>query len=751
MSSPSKNKRKNRQKSDWNKKPRLGDGTSHTLHRTLWVERGFRRLRTSVVINSSNTFEYMPLEEKFGQDIRVLIIEPGKRKDPIRCKLVPSSITSIEDSKTEDYPFTALSYFWGEGDPIHEVYITSYETPDKKVEGPPIQRKNGHREWNASGIIHVRSNLFVALQRFRDRKEEKTMWIDALCVDQTNVEERSEQIQKMHELYLHAENVCIWLGDGTGADAPNPNGCFRFLRKMLDLKNLEDLFRKGAKADPDLIDNCVNIVRLMRNKWFSRRWIIQELALARNAEVAYGKSKMSWTDFADAIAIFIKNQDRIRYPLSRRYMETTAYLGHVPAVDGVKSLGANELVEFTNNIFRRSERGDIQQSMMTLEILVSSLLAFEAADPRDTIYAVLSLAKDTFHHKDNGYLVFNEKLSPDYKRKRLLDVYGDFIDYCISQSQSLDILLRHWAPTWEEGNRKKLFSQNGIPSEPGEIRDGQEVLPSWIPLIYKSSYGTPSQRILGRSNGDSLVGVSHRTGHKNYTATLDIKPEYIFSFKPPSEQAGTISRVFDGRLLIKGLRVGTVRKLTPRASRAMISRETLQMAGFDPKRWTEHREWAKGVPRVPERFWRTIVADRGPDGSNPPSWYPRACMDCLSHLSPGGDLEPDSVISFPKASGIAKDFLQRVKDVTWERRFAQVNLEGQDKNTYGLLPPETRKRDIVCVLFGASVPVVLREQNKDGKRQFIMVGECFIYGMMEGEAVSDTPQDSEVLDQGSGT
>ncbi|KAI4864754.1 heterokaryon incompatibility protein-domain-containing protein [Hypoxylon rubiginosum] len=157
------------------------------------------------------------------------------------------------------------------------------------------------KTWNLSGTIYVRSNLFVALKRFRRQKKPVTMWINALCIDQDDLTERSEQVKKMHELYLQAENVSIWLGDGTSEGAPNPQDCFQFLEDMLDLKNLDRFFGPGSEDD---VDNAVNIVSLMCNKWFSRRWVLQELALARKAEVVYGKRRMPWSDFADAISIF---------------------------------------------------------------------------------------------------------------------------------------------------------------------------------------------------------------------------------------------------------------------------------------------------------------------------------------------------------------------------------------------------------------------------------------------------------------
>ncbi|KAK9773324.1 putative Heterokaryon incompatibility domain-containing protein [Seiridium cardinale] len=745
-----KRKRKGEEQPAPLKKPRLDEGTSHVQQATLQARKSLQRLVDVVrdgMAKHFNTYVYTPLRERFGEDIRVLIIEPGAEDDPISCRLVPSALGDARTtSRTGSYPFTALSYFWGEGEPIHDITITSYKRPDKKLKKLSTKRRAAiqfekRKSWCPSGTVYVRSNLFVALKRFRHKRDVRMMWIDALCIDQDDKNERSAQVKKMHELYLHATNVCIWLGDGTGDNAPNPEDCFKFLKKMLDLKNLDCLLDQGTNDTSELVRNTANIVCLMCNKWFSRRWVLQELALARKAEVVYGKPTMSWADFADAIAVFIKSGDKISPILSKSYAENAVYLGDLSIAGDMKNLGANALVDFTNNIFRRSEHGDIQQRMMTLEVLVSSLLAFEAADPRDTIYAVLSLAKDTYCLSTNSnsnarYLNFDPRLSPDYKKKSLLDVYTDFIDYCIEKSRSLDILLRHWAPTWTKEKPTNPFSRRKISSAIGEIPNEDETLPSWIPLIQNSSHGTPAQRIRGRFNGDSFVGASHRTSHRNYSASLDLPPEYKFGFKnPDGSSSKTLKPTHDGHLSIKGLRIGTVTDLVHRASNGMIFREAFKLAGFDRDWWKLHKQWADGVPRVPEGFWRTIVADRGPNGSNPPSWYPRACMDCLNNLRDYGDLRPDDVISLQKAPRIAKDFLERVKDVIWERKFARVKLRAAG-NTYGLMPAGTREADLICVLFGGSVPVVLRPQEKNGQEQFTMVGECFVYGMMEGEAVS---------------
>jgi hypothetical protein len=742
-------KRKRKQESAARKKPRLDEGTSDSLQAKLRSKSLIQKLRESahhIMGKQPNTYVYPPLEEGNGQDIRVLIIEPGKDDEPIKCKLVPSALPKSKQSKTKAYLYTALSYYWGEGLPIHPITITSYITSTKRMNAPspgiPMAtfRIRKKKEWRRSGEMYVRSNLYVALRRFRRKKKKTIMWIDALCIDQDDKFERSEQVKKMHELYLQAENVKIWLGDGSTATAC-PKRCFGFLRKILDLQNLDSILDDLQRGGSDVMETAGHVVQLMCNKWFSRRWVIQELALARKAEVVYGKKTMLWSDFADAIAIFIKSQERIGAVLSKMIAEDASSIADLRSVDSMKNLGANALVDFINNLFRRSENGDIQQRMMTLESLVSNLLAFEASNPRDTIYAVLSLAEDThnFSTETNANAEhmslesLDERLLPAYQHC-LLDVYTDFIEYCIDKSHSLDILLRHWAPSENREMHKTLPETNSAP--PFKLVNMEE-LPTWIPLIQKSSYGTPAQRPQGRSNGDSFVGTAIRSSQRNYSATLNLPPEKRFERISYTPDIHKRPKKYTGSLFVRGLRIGKVEKTTQRAAQGMLFKESFELAGFEHERWQQCQEWAAGTPRIPEGFWRTIVADRGPDGANPPSWYPRACFECLNNMRLNGDLNPHEVIGLEKASSMAKLFLERVKDVVWERSIVRIQLKNK-KDTYGLSPKETKEGDIVCVLFGCSVPVVLRKVKQDrGKpKHFKMIGECFVYGMMDGEAVA---------------
>jgi hypothetical protein len=113
------------------------------------------------------------------------------------------------------------------------------------------------------------------------------------------------------------------------------------------------------------------------------------------------------------------------------------------------------LIDATSNLFRRSNEEEIIEHRQILEALVSSLTAYEASDPRDTIYAVLSLAKDIYRGhpgqspaellrclKDRA---MGHGLRPEYG-KDVFEVCKDFIQSCTHrlESHSLDIIYRHW-------------------------------------------------------------------------------------------------------------------------------------------------------------------------------------------------------------------------------------------------------------------------------------------------------------------
>jgi hypothetical protein len=341
----------------------------------------------------------------------------------------------------------------------------------------------------------------------------------------------------------------------------------------------------------------------------------------------------------------------------------------------MRALGANTLVEATSNLFRRSDTGEILERLLGLETLVSTFLPFEASDPRDTIYAVLSIASDTRARPapaidsttaERVLATPTHNIIPNYG-KSLADLFTEFIESCVNNSKSLDIICRNWAP---------------VP------KPGEPVMPSWISLISSSAFGEPEAALQGRSNGDSFVGNPSRRHQKQYNASAALTPVAAFGKHMPQEdstattdtgrqQSGGSSShardpgspvagsssvkapIYNGIMSVRGIVLDTIEQLSPRAAQGMIFQEALQMGGIP------HNEPA--IKSVPDTLWRTLVADRGPGGTNAPSWYSRACLECLAHVTQNGDLNTSTLIETPSSSTTMVSFLRRVQQVIWNR------------------------------------------------------------------------------------
>jgi Heterokaryon incompatibility protein (HET) len=141
--------------------------------------------------------------------IRLLKILPGIPSSQISCEITPTHLPTSSDpserhgsegridaSEVPANPtYTALSYVWGDQADAVPIIVDGKE-------------------------LHVTRNLFAFLTRHRDcfltnGSTSALFWIDAICIDQSNVDERSKQVEFMAEIYKKARNVLIWLGEET--------------------------------------------------------------------------------------------------------------------------------------------------------------------------------------------------------------------------------------------------------------------------------------------------------------------------------------------------------------------------------------------------------------------------------------------------------------------------------------------------------------------------------------------------------
>lgn len=194
-------------------------------------------------------------------------------------------------------------------------------------------------------------------------------------------------------------------------------------------------------------------------------------------------------------------------------------------------------------------------------------------------------------------------------------------------------------------------------------------------------------------------------------------------------------------MAVEGFHVDTIESLEEPALNGVIPREWREAAITAADQIEDAESATRHVPEwndIPDIFWRTLVADRGPHGNLPPGWYRRACEEayCRSHDN-FGDLNTSNLIEFPLDDGSSTkvtEFLQRVQAVTWSGRFIVTEDE-----SIGLVPKEAQEGDIICILFGCTVPVVLR-QHEEGPDNILeeFIGECYIHsaqGIMDGRAM----------------
>lgn len=349
-------------------------------------------------------YEYDMLDE---DQIRLLRLFPeasnGDTKSPLQGELQTCRLTipvieaakqennvdnglDLEGAKVieEEYEYDALSYTWENIAYRHEDELKDYsENTRAQITEVIYIFDNGQPK----GTIVIGPNLASALRRFRkeiDQDYPLLLWIDSICITQNSPRhntEKSGQIQKMANIYQEATKVRVWLGE----EDEDSNKACNFVKEILSFKNFNALCESAEFATK------WNAFRnLMQRPWFKRRWIVQEVAFAQQAEVYCGRDKLSWDELASAMSLFATKGHELRkiFQKSETYNYNADHLGEIDAY------GAKTLVDTIESMFRKSEDGHIMENLLSLEAVLTNLAAFDAQRPHDYIYAVMRLSND---------------------------------------------------------------------------------------------------------------------------------------------------------------------------------------------------------------------------------------------------------------------------------------------------------------------------------------------------------------------
>ena len=187
------------------------------------------------------------------------------------------------------------------------------------------------------------------------------------------------------------------------------------------------------------------------------------------------------------------------------------------------------------------------------------------------------------------------------------------------------------------------------------------------------------------------------------------------------------NRRSDSSLYVRGFTIDVIEQVSHRLFEGMIPAEWLRLGGWN--------EPGSGSPsEIPPHLLKTLVADRDSNGLPAPKWYYTALDNALTKRNSNGDLITTDLIRHGRPEDMVA-FLQRAQDIIWNRKF--FLLKRAETPRFGLGPTKAQKGDIVCILFGCSVPVVLRKIETSLVLAYQLIGEAFIYNMMEGQALEE--------------
>ncbi|KAI0487733.1 HET-domain-containing protein [Xylaria cf. heliscus] len=213
-------------------------------------------------------FEFLPIDSSRGQ-VRLLQIAPGRDDEPIRCSYQIASVN-------ENVPYYTLSYVWGKMDRNRTII----------VEGTKAE---------------LTDNLFDALTCIRHEHRPRYLWVDALCINQQDREEKTAQVNMMHRIYSNCLQCNMWLGKISDISiGATEEETLKAAKGALGA--IQVLAGKGSDSHlPPYLANREQKMRagkalkeLMHTAWWSRIWTVQEATSPRDATILWGPLSISW-------------------------------------------------------------------------------------------------------------------------------------------------------------------------------------------------------------------------------------------------------------------------------------------------------------------------------------------------------------------------------------------------------------------------------------------------------------------------
>ncbi|MCJ1316840.1 hypothetical protein MMC15_002161 [Xylographa vitiligo] len=567
--------------------------------------------------------------------------------------------------------FRAISYAWGS---LHDVVS--------------LQVGKG-------SFLNTTRNLAQALRNFRSKPGEvQYLWADQLCIDQGNLVERGHQVGMMNQIYSKAAKCVAWLGEedddtllafetikrvkATGWNL-NPLPDAPVAQRLLQSKTLtaEAEFRLSILEDRQ----WYTLRRLLGREWFSRLWILQEVVIPRVVYFKCGRYSCSQNELY--LATFYLQQMR-----SSRADSCSEGLRGSASID--MSPNGIESCSIVHRL-RCMKRSAVPNQLLST-LLVESRAKYQCSNPHDRVYALLGLVA----------LVEDLRIPVDYTES-VAFTYTKATEVIIESYRSLRVFgalgskeakqvpgLPSWVPDWSMLEQSDpVLAVSGFDAMNSQLSHDRNFRASFFHPHKPRTTMDANQlitagRVIDRIQGDicrlsvmqySLIGLE--------AVLLHFLPLFSKNYQWPPEKCG--EGCDDSPSAIQILLVQTLTALYSYGSD--VEEHVLAMENLDRLRHT--------APEMLDAFASSVA--RGDEMQERP-------------------LE-------------LQDWLMQVAEIS-EACVSRIVVE-LAKYRLGLCPQSCQQGDLVCILHGSNVPVLLRAQGNF----YEVVGQCYVHGIMEGEAV----------------
>ncbi|KAH7371305.1 heterokaryon incompatibility protein-domain-containing protein [Pyrenochaeta sp. MPI-SDFR-AT-0127] len=631
-------------------------------------------------------YQYNNLEPQVGS-IRLITIQPSLgRTAPVDCTIAHAGLESAQ--------YSALSYTWGSPENKQDISL------------------NGKPFW-------VTQNLFSALKDLRHTTESLTLWIDAICINQEDIDERTQQVKEMTSIYRKATRVYVWMGEAI----ENLDAAISLLNWLKACMNSGDLRigrLVGLIESNHRMEGWEALTELLRRPWWSRVWILQEVVFGKELTVVCGEERFEW-ELLQSLGESRQLLDKITWSMLN--LDKTFYSGQFVHV--------SDRLDFICALKKGYPLG-----RQALKTVLCGVRASEATDPRDKVFAILGLFDDTVKLCDIDY------------RKTVNQVYVEAAAGLLKQMDSI-----HWL-SWTHNT----LNRDGYTSRPLDLASWA---PSWIAsqgsllelqlhddYTNRDDRAVPDQEIekeaaLASSKTTFQIDLSNRAFYINtkstssWTALLfgsgaQIKKS-IYSATQGSRHFATCNTQ-EGSLTVLGFAIDVLEDVSPPTSngpffptdgpasrwiRILLNKKlglpTIALSqSADPDSDSDSDDEASLACQFSPIFWRILLADQ---------WQ---------GVRFGSEVSIPGVGSIPPKS-VQELFAMRKAVMSLENKTAFLHRRFfTSRLSAGLVPAVAVKGDVIFAILGCDVPFLVR-RCETGYR---FLGECYVHGFMDGQAMA---------------